>query len=792
MSAKPTYEELERRVKKLEKVEAERKWAEKALKAEKEFAFSIIDNAPTFFVAIDAQGKTMMMNQLMLDFLGYAADEVVGKNYLSNFVPEKDRDILADVFRKLTAEHEHTLNENHILSKDGKEFLVEWHGTPVFDTSEEFQYFYGIGINITERKRSENAILASEEKYRLLFENTGTATFVVEEDMTVAKSNAKCEELSGYSRDEIEGKMKTTDFIPVEEFERIKEYHAGRREIEGQIPSEYEFKFSDKYGNLKNVFIQVSMIPGTKQSVASIIDITPLKAAEKALRESKEKYRELANSLPQVVFEMDANGLITFVNRNAFDFYGYTQDDFDKGVTALQMLIPEDRDRAMKNMQRRLQGEALGRREYTALRKDGGTFPVVVHVTPAIRDNKPIGLRGIMIDITERKQAEEEKRKLEAQLLHSQKMEAIGTLAGGIAHDFNNILSAIIGYTELVLSDIEIGSLLHNYLQRVLIAGQRAKNLVNQILTFSRQTEQELKPVQVKLIAREVIKLLRASLPATIEIKQNLRSNDTVMADPTQINQVLMNLCVNAGYAMRAKGGVLDVSLVKVELDSDYTDNHPDLKPGPYLKLTVSDTGHGMPPEVQERIFDPFFTTKEKEEGTGMGLAVVHGIVKSHGGTLAVYSEPEKGSVFNVFLPIIEERLELETSLDKPIPQGTECILFIDDEGSLVDVGQRILESLGYDVVTRTSGIEALALFKAQPDRFDLVITDLTMPKMTGDELAVELLRIKPGMPIILCTGFSAMIDEDKVKAMGMRAFVFKPILKRDLAETIRKVLDGN
>jgi CheY-like chemotaxis protein/anti-sigma regulatory factor (Ser/Thr protein kinase) len=252
-----------------------------------------------------------------------------------------------------------------------------------------------------------------------------------------------------------------------------------------------------------------------------------------------------------------------------------------------------------------------------------------------------------------------------------------------------------------------------------------------------------------------------------------------------------MNLCVNAGHAMREKGGLLDVSLVNVELDSDYTDNHPDLKPGPYLNLTVSDTGNGMHPEVLERIFNPFFTTKEKEEGTGMGLAVVHGIAKSHGGTITVYSEPEKGSVFNVFLPVIKERLELEKRLDKPIPKGTECILFIDDEEALVDVGKRILESLGYEVVTRTSSIEALELFKAQSDKFDLVITDLTMPKMTGDELAVKLLRIKPDIPIVLCTGFSAMIDEEKAKAMGMRAFVFKPILIRDIAETIRKVLDG-
>jgi CheY-like chemotaxis protein len=242
---------------------------------------------------------------------------------------------------------------------------------------------------------------------------------------------------------------------------------------------------------------------------------------------------------------------------------------------------------------------------------------------------------------------------------------------------------------------------------------------------------------------------------------------------------------------MREKGGLLDVSLVNVELDSDYTDNHPDLKPGPYLKLTVSDSGHGMPPHILNRIFDPFFTTKDKGEGTGMGLSVVHGIVKSHGGIITVYSEPEKGSMFNVFLPTIEEKTELKKLMGEPILHGTERILFIDDEQSLADIAKRLLESLGYDVTTRTSSLEALELFKAKSDRFDLVITDMTMPKMTGDRLAEELLRIKPDIPVILCTGLGAMIDKDKAKAMGVRAFVFKPILMRDMAAAIRKVLDN-
>jgi len=370
-------------------------------------------------------------------------------------------------------------------------------------------------------------------------------------------------------------------------------------------------------------------------------------------------------------------------------------------------------------------------------------------------------------------------------------MESIGTLAGGIAHDFNNILAAVIGYTEIALEDVKEDKTLSKNLQQVLKAGKRARDLVKQILTFSRQADQELKPVQVQTVAREALKLLRASLPTTIEIKHDIQNKSTVLADPTQIHQVLMNICANAGHAMQEKGGVLEIILENVELDSDFTAKHPDIKSGTYLKLIISDTGHGISPTVLEWIFDPFFTTKDKGEGTGMGLAVVHGIVKSHGGTIIVYSEPEKGSAFNVYLPVIGRDLPTEIRTEKLLPTGTERILFVDDEQTIVNAGKRILESLGYEVVAMTSSIKALKLFKAQADGFDLVITDMTMPQMTGDNLAKELMGIRPDIPVILCTGFSAKIDKTKAMSLGIRAFVSKPILKRELAEVVRAILDG-
>ena len=382
-------------------------------------------------------------------------------------------------------------------------------------------------------------------------------------------------------------------------------------------------------------------------------------------------------------------------------------------------------------------------------------------------------------------------RNLEAQLMQAQKMESIGTLAGGIAHDFNNILFAIIGYTEIALLDIPSDSALEKNLNKVLLAGERAKDLVQQILTFSRKSEEEKKPVQVHLIVNEVIKFLRSSLPSTIQIHQQIEiGNDTVLADSTQIHQILMNLCTNASHAMMEKGGILQINLENMELDSDFTAQYPDMKPGSYLKLTVSDTGHGMSPDVLNRIFEPYFTTKERGSGTGLGMAVVHGIVKSYSGIIKVDSEPGKGSTFHIYLPIIDEEKKSEKVTDKPLPTGNERILFIDDEDALMDLGKQLLENLGYEVVARTSSVEALELFRTKPDQFDLVITDMTMPNMTGDRLAKELMKINADIPIILCTGHSNGISEHKAKEMGIRAFVMKPVAMRNLSIIVRKVLD--
>jgi len=379
---------------------------------------------------------------------------------------------------------------------------------------------------------------------------------------------------------------------------------------------------------------------------------------------------------------------------------------------------------------------------------------------------------------------------LDEQGHQGQKIQAIGTLAGGIAHDFNNMLTAILGYTELASDDVPRDSITWRNLQRVLTAGARARELVQQLLAFSRQNTIQLQPVELPLLVREMLSLLRASLPSTIEIRQHIETDvGIVMAAPTQIHQVLLNLCTNAEHAMRPTGGVLEVRLEAVEVDAVFAAAHPELKPGPHVRLTVYDTGHGMPPEVLERIYEPFFTTKGVGEGTGMGLSVAHGIVASHGGTMTVVSAPGKSTTFAIYLPCSAGPAVRPASVAESIPRGHEHILFVDDEAILVNLGQELLTRLGYTVTGHTSGVEALHAFRAAPQQFDLVITDQTMPTMTGEALVRALRDIRLDLPIVLCTGFSYAMTKDKAAALGIDAFLLKPLVAHDLGRTIRQVL---
>ncbi len=398
----------------------------------------------------------------------------------------------------------------------------------------------------------------------------------------------------------------------------------------------------------------------------------------------------------------------------------------------------------------------------------------------------------LLHEIDERKIAEEQRQKLETQLQQAQKMEAIGTLAGGIAHDFNNILGAIIGYAEMIHEDCPENSSLFDDINQVLQAANRAKELVKQILAFSRQAKAIKSPVQPATIVKEAIKLLRSSIPTTISIEQDIDPEaGVVLADPTQIHQILMNLCTNAFHAMEMEGGTLTISLHKKTLTKDDLSNEPNMQPGNFLQLSIKDTGVGIAPEIRKKIFDPYFTTKEVGKGTGMGLSMVHGIVKSYGGSISCESMLGEGTVFRITLPTIEAHALDENESTEPAPEGRERILLIDDEEILLQMGTNMLERLGYHVTARWNGIEALATFQNNPDLFDIVITDQTMPGMTGVDLSRRILQLRPNMPIILCTGYSSLISEEQALSLGIRGYAMKPLARKNVARLIRELLDS-
>jgi PAS domain S-box-containing protein len=530
-------------------------------------------------------------------------------------------------------------------------------------------------------------------------------------------------------------------------------------------------------------------------------EVRERRKAQMALGESEARYRNLVEQTPAVTYiaAVDQMGTRTiYVSPQIRSILEVTPEKFtDEPRLWDKSLHPDDRARFLKERERCLKTGQVFEMEYRVLTASGREVWVHDQNTLVMeQDGAGRVLQGFLFDITARKKSEEEKDRLEVQLRQAQKMEAIGTLAGGIAHDFNNILGAIFGCVELALKERYNHRKLVSHLEETLKAAERARELVRQILTFSRQSEPQQKPVHLDVIIRESMNLVRASLPATIEIRQHIRGFGLIFGDPTQIQQIIMNLCSNAGHAMREKGGVLMVSLEDVNLGSQDLTDDVELPSGPYVRLTVKDTGCGMDEATLERIFDPYFTTKGAREGTGLGLALVHGIVKSMGGAVKVEAAPGQGSTFQVYLPRLTTP-QISGLEPPPAAAGPEeslglheRILFVDDEEVLVRMGSRLLKSLGYEVTATTSSLEALKLFHENPDTFDLVITDQTMPQMTGDQLAKEIMEIRQGMPVILCTGFSELISEEGAKELGIREFLMKPIRMNDLARIIRRVLD--
>ncbi len=521
-----------------------------------------------------------------------------------------------------------------------------------------------------------------------------------------------------------------------------------------------------------------------------------LRKAQNELLISQKKYTDLYDFAPVGYLTINDKGLILAANQSAADMLGIPRK-FLINNPLTSYISTDNQDIHYFSRKILLEKKKQQTCEMRMQKKDGSQFDVLAkYVVNSDVDGESGRFRMGITDISARKTAEKRQASLELQLRQAHKMEAIGTMTGGIAHDFNNILAVVLGYANMAIHDVPELSPAEHKLKQIVKVGNRAKDLISHLLSFSRMpgSVQDHALVSLSPLVKEVLKFQRSIIPTTIDIRSDIDENcGQIMGDPTQVHQVLMNFCTNATHAMEEKGGTLEVTLERTKFTENDLKNEPDLHGGTYLRLVVADTGHGMTPEIIEKIFDPYFTTKEDDKGSGMGLSVVLSIVKNHGGFVKVESEPGKGSTFNVFFPWIKEKIiAVEPDKIEDIPTGSEKILFVDDEKMLTDIGKAMLENLGYSVTTKNDSSEALELFQSDPAWFDLVITDQLMPTFTGSELAKHFLKSRPDIPIILCTGYSGIIDEEKAKKIGIREYILKPVELHNLSKLIRKVLDGD
>ena len=637
-----------------------------------------------------------------------------------------------------------------------------------------------------DRKHTEDVLKENEKKYRHLFENGSDLICLHDLNGNFLDTNLPHKKEYGWRHQDIAGKN-IRDLIPEQHTQAFDQYlirilKEGKDEgyLKGYTKSGKKIIMEYRNTLIFNKEGRPQAVQGTAR------DITNRWKAEKKLESSEKRYRALFEKAEDAIFILDASpekmGQIVDANQGAAIMHGYTVEEI-KRLNIKDLDSPLDANKVEERVLPILGGEWI-KNEINHVRKDGSIFPVEISAGLLEIDHNNF-IMAIDRDIGERK-------KIEDRLRRSDKMDAIGTLAGGIAHDFNNILSAILGFTELALMETQKESAVTQSLHQVYKAGNRAKDLVKQILTVARQSDNVMTQICAASITREALKLIRASLPSTIEIEQKIESESLIIGDSTQIHQIIMNLCTNAAHAMEKKGGVLEVSLSDAEVSSNSKNKNFNFTPGNYIKLVVSDNGVGIPNDVIKSIFEPYFTTKKLGEGTGLGLAIAHGIVEAHGGEITVDTAVGGGTKFTVYLPISKKiNRDLSNNNKEGLVTGNEHILFVDDETIILEINKKFLEKMGYSVSTRINGIEALDLFQAESNKFDLVITDMTMPKMTGDVLATELRAIKPDIPIIICTGYSKKMSNEVAAKIGINAICYKPFSLRDLAGTIRKVLDN-
>ena len=763
--------------------------AENALRESEEKYRNLVERANDG-IGIAQDGILRYANAKLAQIGGYSVHELIGKPFTVFFFPEEVPKILDRYKRRIAGKKVTPVYETVLKHNDGSRIDVEVNAGII--TYEGKPADLVMVRNITERKLVEEKILHSEKRFKTLYQENPIPTFTWQkkgDDFVLVDFNSAAILLT-------EGKA--SNFMGKSALELYRK----RPEIIDDM-----LRCFKKQSVISRELVSEDFAPGRFLSVyysyispdliiSHVEDITERKLVQEEMVRKSKEIADLYNNAPCGYHSLGTDGTILRINDTELNWLGYNRDEvigkkkWTDFMTPAGCLIFKKTFPILKNQ------KWVKNIEYDLVRRDGSVFPVLLNATVVIDEKgNYVESRSTCFDMTERKLAEEERRRLEAELFQSQKMEAVGTLAGGIAHDLNNILGGILGYTELVLTThITQNHPARKYMDGVLRGIDRACDLVSHINTFSRQGEKQRKLIGLGPVIKEALKLIKATLPAKIEMRQRITDVErTIFADPTQMHQVVMNLCTNAAHAMKEKGGILEVSLSQITFGTDDAVFHPDLKTGiEYELLIVRDTGAGIDPENIGRIFDPFFTTKKPGEGTGLGLSVVYGIIKSHDGVICVESEPGQGSTFRVYIPtIIAAREGKNEQIDEAIPGGSERIMFVDDETTLTTIFKIQFESLGYSVDVYNDPLEALAAFQKEPQSFALVTTDMAMPHMTGIDLARELTQIRPDFPVILCTGAVEELDQELLHSLGVRRLIIKPIFTKDLARAVRQVLDG-
>ena len=792
--------------------------AEVARQSEERFR-ALADNMAQLAWIADGQGNILWYNKRWYEYTGTTLEEMARREW-GEFLHSDHAGRVSDVVKQSLTGCVGWEDTLPLAGRDGEYrwFLVN--AVPICDDRGRVWRWFATGTDITAEKEAEQLL----RRYELLAGNSrDIILFMRLDDGRILEANDAAVQEYGYSREEF--LSLTIQDIRAPGTRGLTTAQMAEASSAGIL---FETQHQRKDGTVfpAEVSSRGATIAGVHTLISVVRNATNRKRAQDALKESERRWATTLESIGDAVIATDTAARITYMNPVAEDLTGWTMNEaLQRPIEEVFNIVDEySRQEAPNPVARVLrEGVIVTLANHTILlRRDGREIPIDDSGAPIKeKDGKIAGVVLVFRDIAGRRAAEEalrkvhgelerrveertaelqdaydrlmeetkERRAAEAQLRQAQKMDALGTLSGGIAHDFNNILAAILGFTDMVRNRLpEEGRDAHS-LDRVMEAGLRGRELVRQMLTFSRKGEMVRRPLQLSHMVKETMKLLRASIPSTVSIKVEADSDSgMILGDPVQMQQVLLNLCTNGAHAMQEKGGVLDVAL-STETFTGEDGRPPGLKAGSYVKLAVRDTGCGIAPEIIDKIWDPFFTTKRPGEGTGLGLSVVHGIIKQHEASITVESEAGLGCTFTAYFPRISEAPSRAPSPDDAVPTGNERVLFVDDEEVLVDMGKELLGELGYRVTAGTSSIEALALFEADPSRFDVIITDQTMPDMTGVTLAKAVLALRPDIPVILCTGFSHSVDAESAESAGIAAFVMKPLTKKELARTIRRVL---